>query len=867
MSEELLQTIPYRIGRYTYYKLGNSTLTQLKKDKIINVSTPLLKDKKPDGLIVLPGGIVKAVIEYKMPNELATPTQIKKAINQELAVAKLLCKILIVTDGKKSFWINAFNGEYIKKGNKCISFVFDAVKICSGMLSIEEKEEFESLIDQSEYSLSDDNNNIVEPEILDPTPLAKEVWQKIWINTGKEPEKCLYNVVEIFVFKFLSDIGVLDFTNNFNSVYEIKEKKDNIAALNRYASVCRKEIKEEMFPKGDDDTTIFNGTIFVNEKGLPNNSQANLFGQVLDSFQKYDKKHGSFKYVTKEFKTRLYETFLRQSAGIKNLGQYFTPRTVVQAMVKMSNANVLSARARICDPFCGVGGFVLETIVMTPSIYKEFEPRNGKVKPAITILGFDKGTDEKDDERTIILAKANMLIYFSDLLAKYHSKEHLAAFSKGAFNKVFHLLRSNLGTFSKIDEEPFDLILTNPPYVTSGSRTIKENIQNDENEKLSLFYQYNGRGTEALSIEWIIKNLKPGGQALVIVPDGLLLQRNLLLNLKKDCLIRGIISLPVRTFYSTSKKTYILILQKKHDNNIQSQNIFIFLVSEIGESRDAKRFLINQNDLEEATIYFNLFQHGAKLPNSPRCRLLTFSEFDKMNHWQIEQLWSSDERIALGIEKEKSSQSLDDFKDFIDTATISLSGYKKQLEKINVNDHYQYKTLSLNDKNYFNLSIGTRVLKKDILSQGIPLYSANVNKPFGYIKQSNISDFTQPSILWGIDGNFDWNYIDENIKFATTDHCGRLICLNEMVNPKFVYYMLKQTTAQYGFNRNFRASMSNLKELVTVDVPLNREGTIDLSIQKNIVEKFDKIISIQNSVSKLFGEIDNIPIGIDFNEK
>ena len=228
MSEELLQTIPFRIGRYTYYRLGNSTLTQLKKAKIININAPLLKDKKPDGLVVLPGGIVKAVIEYKTPAELATQSQIKKAISQELNVAKLLCKLLIVTDGRKTFWINAINGEYIKKSNKCISFVFDAGKICAGNLSFEEKEELESLIDQAEYSLSETNNNISEPEILDPTPLAKEVWQKIWINTGKEPEKCLYNVVEIFVFKFLSDIGVLDFTNNFNSVYEIKKKRQGI---------------------------------------------------------------------------------------------------------------------------------------------------------------------------------------------------------------------------------------------------------------------------------------------------------------------------------------------------------------------------------------------------------------------------------------------------------------------------------------------------------------------------------------------------------------------------------------------------------------------------------------------------------------
>nr|WP_308743541.1 hypothetical protein [uncultured Anaerocolumna sp.] len=86
------------------------------------------------------------------------------------------------------------------------------------------------------------------------------------------------------VFKFLSNIGVLDSYTNFNSVYERKEQVGDDNALIYYADVCRKKIKNDMFPKGDDGTTIFNGTIFVNEQGHANHSQAILFGNVLESF-------------------------------------------------------------------------------------------------------------------------------------------------------------------------------------------------------------------------------------------------------------------------------------------------------------------------------------------------------------------------------------------------------------------------------------------------------------------------------------------------------------------------------------------------------------------------------------------------------
>ena len=34
-SEELLQTTPFWLGRYSYYRLGSTTLSQLKKAKII----------------------------------------------------------------------------------------------------------------------------------------------------------------------------------------------------------------------------------------------------------------------------------------------------------------------------------------------------------------------------------------------------------------------------------------------------------------------------------------------------------------------------------------------------------------------------------------------------------------------------------------------------------------------------------------------------------------------------------------------------------------------------------------------------------------------------------------------------------------
>ncbi|EFG0072517.1 TPA: N-6 DNA methylase [Klebsiella pneumoniae] len=684
MSEELIQLSPKSLGRYLYYRVGSSTLSQLKKNKVIKTKVNAdIATKKPDGLVVLAGGDVKAVIEYKQPSELRTNALIEKAINQEIEVAKSLCKLLIVTCGSKTIWINALNGERIHDENGHeLKKLFDVKYIEDGSLTNEQQLEFEKLIDKIDYSLTENNNTITLPEVLDPSQLAKTLWQKIWINTGKEPERCLYNVVELFVFKFLSDVGVLKKHLNFTSVYNLLQTESSSEALKHYANTCRKEIRD-LFPKGADGTTVINGTIFVNEKGEPNTAQSSLFGEVLKDLQDYDSKFGSFKYIRREFKTRLYESFLRQNAGVRSLGQYFTPRNVVRAIVSMSDSSKLKKGARVCDPFCGVGGFLLELIAENKNIWKEFEPKNGSINPSIDIVGYDKGSDEKEDERTIILAKANMLIYFSDLLVKYHTPDYLKAFSEGAFNKVFHLLRSNLGTFGKVNDEPYDLILTNPPYVTSGSSSLKRSI---DEEGLATYYTSNGRGTEALAMEWIVRNLKPEGQAIVVVPDGLLNQESMLEYLKTHCFIEGVVSLPTRTFYSTPKKTYIICLRKKADiNEQQKSSVFAYLVSEIGETRDAKRWVTEENDLDQLVNLFNQFKGSPNYftTDNKRCKVIKFEEFGEKTNWMIERWWSKDERVALGVTSEANEITQAELIDKITSISQLINEFIATVEEVN----------------------------------------------------------------------------------------------------------------------------------------------------------------------------------------
>lgn len=157
-------------------------------------------------------------------------------------------------------------------------------------------------------------------------------------------------------------------------------------------------------------------------------------------------------------------------------------------------------------------------------------------------------------------------------------------------------------------------------------------------------------------------------------------------------------------------------------------------------------------------------------------------------------------------------------------------------------------TIQLDNEELFSLGIGTRVIRKDLLEEGVPTYSANVNTPFGFIRESNLDNFCSSSLIWGIDGIFDWAYIPENTKFATTDHCGRLIIRVPDLHPKYVYHALKSTKDQYGFDRTYRASLRNIRRVVSVDVPVDKNGGFDLGAQIATAERYEQLENTKHNI-------------------
>lgn len=127
--------------------------------------------------------------------------------------------------------------------------------------------------------------------------------------------------------------------------------------------------------------------------------------------------------------------------------------------------------------------------------------------------------------------------------------------------------------------------------------------------------------------------------------------------------------------------------------------------------------------------------------------------------------------------------------------------------------------LSLSDTEKFSIAIGKRVLGKELVSNGkIPVYSANVTAPFGFIDKLLITDFSVPSVLWGIDGDWMTSYIPEETAFYPTDHCGVLRCKTSAVNPRYLAHILEVEGGKMGFSRAYRASIDRVQG-ITFTVP------------------------------------------------
>lgn len=264
------------------------------------------------------------------------------------------------------------------------------------------------------------------------------------------------------------------------------------------------------------------------------------------------------------------------------MGQYFTPDPVVRFLCRVLNPNV---RELILDPFCGSGHFLTASL-------EHVRAKHRVEDKAFHEFAFGKLHGIEKSDRMVRVAMTDMRLH-GDGHSNIRCADALLAFSN------YHDMKPG----------SFDVILTNPPF---GSM-----LSSDTMKHLGEFELTAGRNNvplEVLGIERCIQLLRPGGRMGIVLPDGMVANRNtgyVRAWLAQRVKVRGIISLPGETFvpFGASIKTSVLILRMWEIGEDRSINYPVFLARVDSVGYDATGRARDFADLEDTAVAFETFIH------------------------------------------------------------------------------------------------------------------------------------------------------------------------------------------------------------------------------------------------------------------
>lgn len=292
----------------------------------------------------------------------------------------------------------------------------------------------------------------------------------------------------------------------------------------------------------------------------------NIIDEIFDEISKQEEDGQHFQDTQGD----LYEYLLSEITSAGKLGQFRTPRHIIQLINELVDPKLGDT---ICDPACGTGGFLLGAY---QHILTEFTSKEHQKKDENGLTRGDLGDKLTDERQWTHLKEKTFYGYDMD--------ESMVRI--GLMNLMMHGISSpnieQKDTLSKKynEDNQFDVIMANPPFKGSIDK-------GDINEALSLATTK----TELLFIDRIIKSLKIGGRAGVIVPDGVLFgssiahkqARKMLLD---DCELQGIISMPSGVFKPyAGVSTAILIFIKGGE----TEKVWFYDMQSDGYTLDDKR--------------------------------------------------------------------------------------------------------------------------------------------------------------------------------------------------------------------------------------------------------------------------------------
>jgi type I restriction enzyme M protein len=243
-----------------------------------------------------------------------------------------------------------------------------------------------------------------------------------------------------------------------------------------------------------------------------------------------------------DIKAAAFEGLLEKAAseGKKGAGQYFTPRILIETIVRCMKPDPRTQKEfTICDPACGTGGFLVCSYEW--------------------LIEQTKGAMQRE-----LMKRLKSNTYFGQELVERPRRLTL-------MNLYLHGLEPHIALGDSIYTIPsgqhFDVVLTNPPFGTKGANQApaRDDFTISTSNKQLNFIQH------------VTTILKPGGRAAVVVPDNCLFADQageVFKLLTDDCNLHTVLRVPNGTFvpYSPGTKTNVIFFTKGY----KTENVWVY---------------------------------------------------------------------------------------------------------------------------------------------------------------------------------------------------------------------------------------------------------------------------------------------------
>lgn len=437
--------------------------------------------------------------------------------------------------------------------------------------------------------------------------LFQKLHKLIWKAEGKSPSAAFTELMKIVFVKISKDRDIHEkygsvpkpkYSNVVFSKYWIQNQTETSDPVN---DLLFKNLVDDLEEKVRQGTKkrIFN-----------QNERINLNPETIKKVVK-ELEHIDFYAMEEDVHGRLFESFLDATIRGNDIGQFFTPRDIVNLMVEMADLNVdIKQNDSVLDACCGSGGFLITSmrdmlkkadklVGISNTERKDIEKR---IKEE-SIYGIDAGSDPA----MYRIARMNMYLHGDGGSHIYHADSLNKDFgSVGSLGLEEKLQLEQIQEIAKSGKK-FDVILSNPPFSVSYSRSDLEQRKVLDTYKLGVDEKGKYRRSllsSVMFLERYVDLVADDGKILAIIDESILSgesYKSVRSYLRDQFIITGIISLPGDAFKRADArvKTSVLILRKRKTGEKQS-DLFMASACYLGlEPQSAKRIGIPVSTLDE----------------------------------------------------------------------------------------------------------------------------------------------------------------------------------------------------------------------------------------------------------------------------